>query len=277
MEDFAHAMADFVRDHQAWAAPIVLVLAFGESLAFISLLVPAWGALVAIGALIGASGISFWPVWIAGGIGAGLGDWVSYWFGFRYKEQVAQMWPLSRYPEILPRGEAFVKSWGVPSIFIGRFFGPLRASVPLAAGIFEMSYWRFQIANFVSALVWSAALLLFGDVIANNRTVAINPHSMPAGKMRGGCLRIFQDSMRLERGIPKCRNPAIAIAVFLDAHEPRETCMERLDRHLFRDRHVIELASCLHRERSIYIGDELPVGVFHEHKCSAGGDIDLHQ
>ena len=34
--------------------PIVLVLAFGESLAFISLLVPAWGALVAIGALIGA-------------------------------------------------------------------------------------------------------------------------------------------------------------------------------------------------------------------------------
>ena len=132
MEDFARALADFVRDHQAWAAPIVLVLAFGESLAFISLLIPAWGALVAIGALIGASGISFWPVWIAGGIGAALGDWVSYWFGFKYKEQVAQMWPLSRYPEILPRGEAFVKNWGVPSIFIGRFFGPLRASVPLA-------------------------------------------------------------------------------------------------------------------------------------------------
>jgi membrane protein DedA with SNARE-associated domain len=166
MEDFARALADFVRDHQAWAAPIVLLLAFGESLAFISLLIPAWGALIAIGALIGASGISFWPVWIAGGIGAALGDWVSYWFGFKYKEQVAQIWPLSRYPEILPRGEAFVKNWGVPSIFIGRFFGPLRASVPLAAGIFEMSYWQFQIANFVSALVWSAALLLFGDVIA---------------------------------------------------------------------------------------------------------------
>ena len=33
------------------AAPIVLVLAFGKSLAFISLLIPAWGALVAIGAL----------------------------------------------------------------------------------------------------------------------------------------------------------------------------------------------------------------------------------
>ena len=44
--------------------------------------------------------------------------------------------------------------------------GPLRASVPLAAAVFEMAYWPFQIANFVSALVWSAVLLLFGDVIA---------------------------------------------------------------------------------------------------------------
>src|SRR3981189_182059 len=166
MEDFSRALADFVGEHQAWAAPIVLVLAFGESLAFISLLIPAWGALVAIGALIGVTGISFWPVWIAGGIGAALCAWVSYWFGFKYKEQVGPLGALSGFPEILPRGEAFVRKWGVPSIFIGRFFGPLRASVPLAAGIFEMSYWQFQVANFVSALVWSAALLLFGDVIA---------------------------------------------------------------------------------------------------------------
>jgi len=111
MEDITRALADFVRYHQVWAAPIVLVLAFGESLAFISLLVPAWGALVAIGALIGASGISFWPVWLAGALGASVGDWVSYWFGFRYKEQVAQMWPLSRYPDLIPRGETFVRNW----------------------------------------------------------------------------------------------------------------------------------------------------------------------
>ncbi len=166
MEAIGHGLADFVRDHAVWAAPIVLLLAFGESLAFISLLIPAWGALVAIGALVGASGISFWPVWIAGGIGAALGDWLSYWFGFKYKENVAQMWPLSRYPDILLRGETFVQKWGVPGIFIGRFFGPLRASVPLAAGIFEMPYWRFQAANFISAFVWSAALLLLGDVIS---------------------------------------------------------------------------------------------------------------
>ncbi len=167
MEDFARALADFVRDHQAWASPIVLVLAFGELLAFISLLIPAWGALVAIGALIGASGISFWPVWIAGGIGAALGDWVSYWFGYRFKEHVAQMWPLSRYPGLLPRGEEFVRAGACPAFSSAVFSdrcGPRCRWLPAS---FEMPYWQFQIANFVSALVWSAALLLFGDVIAH--------------------------------------------------------------------------------------------------------------
>jgi membrane protein DedA with SNARE-associated domain len=156
----------FVRDNAGWAPPIVFALAFGESLAFISLLIPAWGALVAIGALIGPSGINFWPVWIAGSLGAGLGDWLSYWVGLKLEYSVAKIWPLSRHPEMIPRGEAFLKKWGVPGIFIGRFFGPLRAVVPLIAGIFEMPYWRFQLANFSSALVWCAVLLTFGDGIS---------------------------------------------------------------------------------------------------------------
>ena len=166
LEAHAQQVVEFVRVHEAWAAPVVFALAFGESLAFISLLIPAWAALVGIGVLISSGNLNFWPIWVAGSIGAALGDWLSYWIGVKLGPPVAHMWPLSRYPEILPRGKAFVEKWGVPSIFIGRFFGPLRASVPLAAGIFEMEYWHFQIANFVSALVWAAALLLFGDVLA---------------------------------------------------------------------------------------------------------------
>jgi membrane protein DedA with SNARE-associated domain len=60
-----------------------------------------------------------------------------------------------------------VKKWGALAIFIGRFFGPLRASVPLVAGIFEMPFWRFQVANFTSAFVWAAVLLLIGDLGTN--------------------------------------------------------------------------------------------------------------
>jgi membrane protein DedA with SNARE-associated domain len=162
----AQHVVDFVRTNEGWAVPIVFALAFGESLAFISLLIPAWGALVAIGALIGTSGISFWPIWVAASVGAAVGDWVSYWVGLKLEHTVAHVWPLSRHPDLIPRGEAFMKKWGIPGIFIGRFFGPLRASVPLIAGIFEMPYWRFQAANFTSAFVWAWVLLKLGDGIS---------------------------------------------------------------------------------------------------------------
>jgi membrane protein DedA with SNARE-associated domain len=166
LHDTGQEIITFVQRNAGLAAPIMFVLAFAESLAFISLLVPAWGALVAIGALIGPNGISFWPVWIAGAVGAALGDWLSYWIGLKLGPPVAHVWPLSRHPALLPRGEAFVKKWGVLAIFIGRFFGPLRASVPLVAGIFEMPYWRFQIANFTSAFLWAGVLLTLGDAIS---------------------------------------------------------------------------------------------------------------
>ncbi len=156
----------YARDNAAWVPPLMFVLAFGESLAFVSLLLPAWGALVALGALIGTSGISFWPVWVAAALGAALGDWVSYWIGQKLEYRVQHIWPLSRHPELIPRGEAFMRKWGVPGIFIGRFFGPLRASVPLIAGIFEMPFWSFQAANFASAFVWAAVLLTLGDGIS---------------------------------------------------------------------------------------------------------------
>src|SRR5215510_3059176 len=145
LEAHAKELVEFVRVHEQWAAPVVFALAFGESLAFISLLIPAWAALV--------------------GVGAALGDWLSYWIGIKLGPPVAHIWPLSRHPELLPKGEAFVKRWGVLAIFIGRFFGPLRASVPLVAGIFRMPSWQFQTANFSSAFVWAAVLLTLGDVV----------------------------------------------------------------------------------------------------------------
>jgi membrane protein DedA with SNARE-associated domain len=165
LEAHAQQLVEFVRVHEAWAAPVVLVLAFGESLAFISLLLPAWAALIGIGVLIASGNLNFWPVWAAGAIGAALGDWLSYWIGLKLGPPVAHVWPLSRHPALLPKGEVFVRRWGVLAIFIGRFFGPLRASVPLVAGIFRMPFWEFQIANFSSAFVWSAVLLTTGDVV----------------------------------------------------------------------------------------------------------------
>jgi membrane protein DedA with SNARE-associated domain len=166
LQAYIYEIVEFARVHEGWAAPIAFVLAFGESLAFLSLFIPAWAALIAIGGLIQIGHLNFWPIWIAAGLGAALGDWISYWFGTKIGSPIVQIWPLSRYPEFLAQGETFVRRWGPVGILFGRYFGPLRASVSLAAGIFRMPYWQFQIANFVSAFVWAGALLTIGDILS---------------------------------------------------------------------------------------------------------------
>ncbi|HTO40813.1 MAG TPA: DedA family protein [Rhizomicrobium sp.] len=149
----------FVQANQAWAAPIAFAAAFGESLALLSLLVPGTIMLIGMGAIIGASDLPFWPVWFAAACGAALGDWVSYWIGLRFENRIAHIWPLSRYPHLLPKAHAFFQTWGTLGVFSGRFLGPLRAFVPLVAGISEMPLRLFQMANVTSALLWAFVLL----------------------------------------------------------------------------------------------------------------------
>jgi membrane protein DedA with SNARE-associated domain len=155
----------FVRVHQAWSPWIVFLLSFGESLAFVSLILPATAILFGVGALIGVTGIGFWPIWAAAALGAALGDWVSYVLGRRFGCAIARIWPLSKRPELLPRGQAFFGKWGILGVFIGRFFGPLRSVVPLVAGICVMDRLPFQIANVASAVVWATGILMPGTLV----------------------------------------------------------------------------------------------------------------
>lgn len=162
LEAIAKSVIGFVEANRAWAPWIAGALAFGESIAFLSLLVPATVILVGIGALIGASGIPFWPVMIAAAIGAMLGDWVSYEVGRHFKDDVKRWWPMRNYPEQTLRAEEFLRRWGAGAVAIGRFFGPVRAVIPLIAGSFGVNRIPFQVANVLSAIVWAFVLLAPG-------------------------------------------------------------------------------------------------------------------
>jgi membrane protein DedA with SNARE-associated domain len=160
LAEYTSVILDFVREHKQWAAPIVFLLAFGESLAFVSLVLPFWAMLVGIGTLIGASdALNFWTVLLAAATGAALGDWLSYWLGYYYHNEIQGMWPLKNHPRLLERGRMFFRRWGAWAIVLGRFSGPLRASVPIVAGIIEMPSLRFQLANWSSAFLWAFILL----------------------------------------------------------------------------------------------------------------------
>ena len=164
LESILHATLVFVETHKAFSAPVVFLLAMGESVAVLSLLFPATVVLVGIGAMVGAGALDFWSLWIAAAVGAIIGDWVSYWLGARYGHAVFAVWPMRNHPELLPRGERFFHRWGIASVFVGRFFGPFRASVTLIAGIFAMDRLAFLATTTLSAFIWAAGLLAPGII-----------------------------------------------------------------------------------------------------------------
>lgn len=161
-DQITQTVTDFVRTNQGWAPFVVGALAFGESLAVVSLFVPATVILVAIGALIGAADLAFLPIWIGAVAGAFLGDWAGYEVARYFGRSIQNSWPLNRRPDLIARTEDLMRRFGAWGVFLGRFFGPLRALVPLVAGVFEMPRVLFQAANLASALVWATIILLPG-------------------------------------------------------------------------------------------------------------------
>jgi membrane protein DedA with SNARE-associated domain len=167
MDYLASQVLFFIKAHPEWAALIIGLVAFGESFVFLSLLFPGTAILIATGALIEASILDpFSPV-VAGIVGAVLGDAISFWLGQKFGRSLSNVWPFQSHPERLASGINFFERYGASSVFIGRFFGPLRAVIPLAAGILRMPSRRFYMANILSAIVWAPALVFSGDLLAH--------------------------------------------------------------------------------------------------------------
>ena len=167
MESIVQPTLDFISAHAGWAFPVMFITAFGESFAFLSLLFPGTSILIVAGTLMATGSLPYWPVLAGAVIGAVLGDTVSFWLGERYGSGIGRIWPFTRNPDLLPNGIRFFERHGGKSVFIGRFFGPVRAFIPLAAGIMRMSRGRFWFANVTSAIVWAPMLLLVGDAVGD--------------------------------------------------------------------------------------------------------------
>lgn len=148
--------------HPIWCFPIAFLVAFSESFVGVSFIIPGTTLLAALGGVIYASDISLIPAWAGAVIGSVLGDWISYWIGFHYHHRILHIWPFRNYEAQLEKGLHFFHRFGTWAIFLGRFLGPFRATVPLVAGMSELEFWPFQIANTASAIIWAFALLIIG-------------------------------------------------------------------------------------------------------------------
>ncbi|MEK7628092.1 MAG: DedA family protein [Patescibacteria group bacterium] len=163
LQPYIDATIAFVKANQQWALPMVFALALAESLAFLSLLVPATVILVAISGLLGGAGVDQKMVvliWTAATVGGALGYAISYWLGWYFKDDIRKVWPFSARPHMLEAGHRFFEKWGFYGVFAGHFFGPVRAVIPVIAGMCAMSQLPFQIANVFSSGLWAFGVLI---------------------------------------------------------------------------------------------------------------------
>lgn len=162
VQAFVDTVVSFVREHEAWAAPVAFLVAFGESFCFLSLVWPGTAILAGVAALLAASGVSdavLVPAVLAAAAGGTLGYAASYWIGLYFKDSVDKIWPFSTRPHLIEHARGFFERYGAFSVFLGHFFGPVRAVIPVVAGMFVMRQLPFQIANIASAILWAAGVI----------------------------------------------------------------------------------------------------------------------
>lgn len=157
MEHLLSILAVSLAEHRAWAGPIIGLVVFAESLAVIGLFFPATPIMFAIGGMMGAGTLE--PASVLGWAiaGAVLGDAISYGLGRRIGPSIYYRAHFIRHRPMFAKARLFFRRYGFAAIFVGRFLGPARTTVPLVAGVAQMQARTFQIANIASALVWVPA------------------------------------------------------------------------------------------------------------------------
>jgi membrane protein DedA with SNARE-associated domain/membrane-associated phospholipid phosphatase len=157
VEDIAKALGD-------WTYLLVGVLAFGETGAFIGLVLPGEAAVILGGAVAGQGVISL-PLMIAvAWLAAFLGDTT----GFTLGHRVGRGFLLRHGPRIglsnesFRRVEGYFSEHGGKTILIGRFISFVRPLAPFLASGSGMRYRDFVPYSILGTGLWAAAFVLLG-------------------------------------------------------------------------------------------------------------------
>lgn len=162
MPEWLTALTSWLAENPQWLGLSLFLVACLECLAVVGLLMPGTVLVFAIAVLAGTGVLSLGETLLLGYAGGLLGDLLSYGLGRRYHQNIRSLRGLRNHPEWLSRAELYVERYGIASLLVGRFIGPLRPMLPLTAGMLDMPFGRFLLVSLVAAAGWSMAYLLPG-------------------------------------------------------------------------------------------------------------------
>jgi len=149
------------------AAPLVGLIAFAEGIAVVGSFVPGSTLLVAIATSAGSGHVSLGWMILWASIGAVGGDLLSFLLGRRHGARMLAMRPFHYRPEWTRRATGMLEMRGDVAVFIGRLVPPLRALMPVMAGMSGLKTRRFLVSDTLSAVVWASIHLGIGALIGH--------------------------------------------------------------------------------------------------------------
>jgi membrane-associated protein len=159
---FLDPLIAFVSAHADLAYLTLFLAALLEAVPIVGSVIPGSTIILALSALVPGGELRIEWVLAAAVVGALLGDGSAFWIGHRTQREILNTWPLSKYPGVIARSEAFFNRWGALAVFFARFVPPIRAFVPITAGALGMQPVRFYAVNIPAILLWAPAHVLPG-------------------------------------------------------------------------------------------------------------------
>ncbi len=140
-----------------WILLLIVVL---ESLPLVGLIIPGSIVTVFVGFLVFLGHLEPGDALFFGGLGAVIGDTISFFLGKR--KCLHFRWSWMENHSLLPKAKLFVSENGGKSLILGRFFGPLRGIVPYIVGASHMKIGTFFFWNVLGGFAWIAAYMTLG-------------------------------------------------------------------------------------------------------------------
>ncbi|MBU3668346.1 MAG: DedA family protein [Candidatus Taylorbacteria bacterium] len=140
---------------------LVFLIALLEAVPVLGVITPGTALLIFFGYVASHGNSHLVFIIISAFLGAVSGDLLGYFLG-----KYGGHW-MEKHEKLLTKahfeaGKKFFDNHGGKSIFIGRFFGPLRAILSIIAGMAKMSFAKFNFYNILGAVIWVNLYVLIG-------------------------------------------------------------------------------------------------------------------
>ena len=204
MGQWLDTLTTWLAANPQWLGLAIFVIACIECLAIAGIIVPGTVLLFAVGVMAGNGALSLWETLALAYFGGLLGDAISYALGRFFHQDIRRLPGLRSHPQWLSGAETYFERYGVASLLLGRYIGPLRPMLPMVAGMLSMPLGRFIAVSMLAAAGWSVAYLLPGWAAGAALRLPLPPGFWPqAGVVAAGLavmvLLVVQSSLREQR------------------------------------------------------------------------------